>query len=105
MPLYPPAPKHLTSSRKTLWQKLVREYDLDLPGLELLRLACEALDRGEEARRVLADEGSFVTDRYGGRRVHPGVGVERDSRLAAARLFRELDLEGDPLPAPRHRRR
>lgn len=88
-------PKHLSPARQTLWKHLVAEYELEPQDLELLRLACEALDRCEEARQVLAAEGSFTTDRYGGRKVHPAVGVERDSRLAAARLFRELNLQAE----------
>lgn len=76
---------------------MLAEFELAAHELELLRLACEALDRCEEARLVLADAGLFVSGRYGQTVAHPAVAIERDSRLAAARLFKELGLEA---PAP-----
>jgi len=73
----------------------VADYELDREphALETLRLACEALDRCAEAREVLASEGPYVRDRFGQVRAHPAVAVERDSRLAALRAFRELSLD------------
>jgi len=94
-----PAPEHLSARTKGLWRTLVVEYRFEPQHLELLRLALEALDRCEEARATLAAEGSYTTDRYGGRRAHPALAVERDSRIAAARLLRELNLDGEAIPA------
>ena len=37
-------------------------------------------------------EGIISTGRYGQRLAHPAVAIERDSRLAAARLFKMLAL-------------
>jgi phage terminase small subunit len=90
------APRHLSSRSKRLYRELVRDYALDREphALETLKLACEALDRCEQARQVLAAEGAFVSNRFGERRVHPAVAVERDSRLAALRALRELSLDG-----------
>lgn len=102
---FPQAPAHLSPERADSWTTIVRQYDLDPPALELLRLALEALDRCEQARLELERHGLFTTDRYGGRKASPAVAVERDSRIAAARIFRELDLEGEPLPTPRRRAR
>jgi P27 family predicted phage terminase small subunit len=85
-------PAHLSAARRDLFARIAAGYELEPHELELLRLACEALDRCEEARAVLAAEGAYTTDRYGSRRAHPAVSVERDSRIAAARLLRELDL-------------
>lgn len=64
----------------------------------LLQAAAESWDRIQEAREILAREGSIVTDRYGKPKAHPAVGIERDARVVFARLVRELelDVEGKP---------
>ena len=67
----------------------------------ILRLAAEAIDRSEEARTILAAEGIVV--RSGDAvKAHPAVAIERDARLAVARLIRELDLDVEA-PAERAR--
>jgi hypothetical protein len=65
----------------------------------LLRLAAEALDRAEIARETLAAEGLTFTDRFGSPRPRPECQVVRDSSATAMRLIRELDLDGEVIPA------
>lgn len=90
------APRHLSPSSRKLFRRVVADYELDREphALETLRLACEALDRCAEARDVLAADGAILRDRFGQARAHPAVAIERDSRLAALRAFRELSLDG-----------
>src|SRR3954454_19378763 len=92
----PRAPSHLTDSSRRLWRKLIGDYDLadDDAALQLLRLALEAVDRCEQARAALAEHGTTYDDRFGCPKARPELAIERDSRLAAARLFRELALDG-----------
>ena len=66
------------------------------PHLKLLQAACEAWDRLQEARELLAKDGLCIAGREGGLRPHPAVSIERDSRIAFARLVRELDLDVEP---------
>jgi phage terminase small subunit len=101
----PKPPEHLSSASQTLWRSVIEDYELEPHHLELLRLALEALDRCEQARRLIEEEGPVFRDRFGCPRPHPRVAIERDSRIAAARLWRELDLEGEPMPDPRMPRR
>ena len=46
-------------------------------------------------------EGAIYTDRKGALRSHPAIAVERDSRIAFARLVRELKLD-EKEPRDRH---
>lgn len=99
----PAAPEHLSERSSSLWADVVVEYDLAPHQLELLQRACEAADRADEARDLLAADGLVVTDRYGQVKPHPAAAIERDSRIAEARLLRELALEpgsGEDDPRP-----
>jgi P27 family predicted phage terminase small subunit len=101
----PSAPKHLAVATRRWWTNVVGTYELEEHHVRLLTLAAEAFDRATEARTVLARDGIIVTDRYGSPKAHPAVAIERDSRTAFARMIRELDLDGEPLPDPRVPRR
>jgi phage terminase small subunit len=99
------APQHLAKSTRDWWSSVVRDYSLEEHHTRLLTLAAEAWDRAQEARTTLVTDGTYYVDRFGAPRVHPAVAVERDARLAFARLIRELDLDGEPAPDPRMPRR
>ena len=77
---------------------MVDRYELEHHHLRLLQLCCEAWDRGQAAREQLAKEGLTVSGAQGVR-AHPCISIERDARLAVARLVRELDLDVTP-PVP-----
>ena len=89
------APSHLTSARKRLYRQLVADYGLDREphALETLRLACEALDRCDQARDLVAEHGVMLSDRFGQLKPNPAIAIERDARLGAVRCFRELSLD------------
>ncbi len=88
-------PKHLSKESKKFFSDLVRGYDRDEAAVELLRLACEALDRVREARRIIKKNGMMLKLRGGGSKAHPMLAVEKDSRIASARLLRELNLDAE----------
>jgi P27 family predicted phage terminase small subunit len=95
------APAHLSSQSRKWWLSVVNDYELQSHHLRLLTLAAEALDRAQEAREILQEENIIVHDRYGKPKAHPAVAIERDSRLAFARLLRELDLDASQPPDSR----
>ena len=95
----PPAPVHLARSA-ALWASICAAFVLDPHQLELLLRLCEAADLADKAREQVAAEGLTTTDRYSQVKAHPAVNIERDARLAVARLMRELRLE-DPPEEPR----
>ena len=99
-PVKPPA--HLRPATKKWFAKVVADYDLEPHHVRLLSLAGEAWDRTEQAREALAIHGLTYTDRFDAPRARPEIAVERDNRLAFARLVRELDLDTEtPADAPR----
>ena len=86
-------PKHLSSDAKRLWRQVVAGYVLEPHHERVLQATLEALDRCNQAREVLADEGITISDRFGVARQHPAVAIERDARLAFFRGIRELALD------------
>src|SRR5262245_51111191 len=88
----PPAPGHLAPATRRWWRRVVRTWTLSEHHIRLLTLLCEAWDRGQEARAVIAREGLTAPTRDGGVKLHPAARLESDSRIAFARLLRELDL-------------
>jgi len=97
----PKPPRHLRLATRKWFANVVETYALEPHHLKLLTLACEALDRAEQAREALAKHGTTYTDRWGCPRNRPEIAIERDSRLAYARLLRELDLDTDTVAEPR----
>jgi phage terminase small subunit len=88
----PPPPEHLSAQMQQWWSAVVRDYDLEAHHLRLLEAAADAWDRMTAARALLLDEGLTVTGAQGPK-PHPAANIERDSRIAFARLVRELDLD------------
>ena len=94
-------PLHLKTTTKKWWKRVAEAYELEEHHRHLLTLAGEALDRCNEARSILDREGLTFDDRFGQPKSRPEVVIERDSRLAFARLLRELCLDDDEPDAPR----
>ena len=96
--MHPQPPPHLSASAAEWWRTCVDRFVLEEHHLRLLQLCCEAWDRATQAREELQRDGLTCPARDGGRRPHPAVAIERDARLAVARLVRELDLDTEPAP-------
>jgi phage terminase small subunit len=86
-------PKHLRPETARWWASVAEEYELEPHHLRLLTLAAEAWDRCQQAREILKKRGLTYNDRFGQPATRPEVAIERDSRIAFARLLRELDLD------------
>ncbi len=94
------APAHLRESTRRWWRSVTSTWALEDHHVKLLTAAAEAWDRLQEARERIAKDGAYVEDRFGQLRPHPALAIERDSRIAFARILRELDLDAEP-PASR----
>ena|SRR5258708_6851621 len=99
----PKAPKHLRPATRRWWRVVTEVYELEEHHLKLLQFCCESWDRAAEAREILAKEGLTYTDRFGCPRSRPEIAVERDSRIAFARMLRELDIDAVDEPHDRDR--
>jgi P27 family predicted phage terminase small subunit len=76
----------------TLWREVQMQWALDPAGLELLRLACEAMSRAEECADVVNREGASFRDKWGQPKAHPIALLERDHRAQAARHLAALGV-------------
>lgn len=89
----PQAPKHLRPATRKWWVSMVVEWDLEEHHARLLTMAGEAWDRCVQARELLAKHGLTYVDRFEQPRARPEVAIERDSRIAFARMLSELRLD------------
>jgi len=90
-------PTHLKPATKRWYRETIATFELEPHHLRLLTLAAEAWDRCQAAREVLDRDGVSYVDRFDAPRARPEVAVERDSRIAFARLMREIGLDaGSP---------
>lgn len=89
-------PRHLLAATRRWWLEVINTWALEAHHVKLLTLAAEAWDRCQQARALVDKEGLMTTTKAGGPRIHPAVRIEQDSRLAFARLIRELDLDVAP---------
>lgn len=94
-------PKFLHSTTRQWWKSVNDAFVLDDHHRLLLNRACVALERTEEARQVLASEGSYFVDRLGSKKAHPAVAVELQNSRLFASLLRELGLDVTSAEAPR----
>lgn len=86
-------PKHLRAATSHWFTEIIGEYDLESHHIRLLTKACESWDRSEQAREGLVKHGLTFEDRFGSPHARPEIAIERDSRLAFARLIREIGLD------------
>ncbi len=88
----PAPPDGLSRESRRLWRDVLGEYVLETHHREILRAGLEARDRMREAQAAIAHDGAYIDGRFG-KKAHPALAVERDSRTAMLRAFRELGLD------------
>lgn len=94
------APLYLAPATRRWFSRVCRTYELEEHHIRLLTAAAEAWDRLQGARAVIAKDGMTYNDRWACPHARPEVAIERDARIAFARLLRELALDVDvPEPA------
>jgi P27 family predicted phage terminase small subunit len=88
-------PAHLSKTAKAWFSAVAASYDLDETHIQILTMAAELRDRAENARQLVQEDGAILADRFGQQREHPAAKLERDSKIAFARMMRELGLAHD----------
>ena len=84
----PDPPEHLSERSKDLWRRLAPTEARSLERRTIFQVALEALDRADEARRVIAAEGMLhTTAATGACHVHPAVKIERETRAQFVRIW------------------
>jgi P27 family predicted phage terminase small subunit len=86
-------PTHLRLQTQHWYSEVVETFELDIHHLKLLVKACEANDRCETARELIAKHGLTFEDRWGNPKARPECNIKRDSRRAFSSLIREIGLD------------
>lgn len=90
----PEPPYHLSERSKELWRQVVPGEPRTPVWLTLLTTGLEALDRADECRRAVNEQGLTSTSpRSGARHVHPLLKVELESRRQAIQILNALGLK------------
>lgn len=92
-----PAPEHLGELGRRWWDALTQpRYHVDDAASMIVLTICDAFDRREEARAEIRRDGLTSKDRFGQRKAHPGLAIERDQTLIIQRGFRLLGFDQVP---------
>ena len=85
-----PQPVTLTGERKRLWDDVRSRFVLEPASENILRNACESLERAAQLAELVSTHGPTFLDRFGAVRVNPAAQLERDFRGLAARQLQQL---------------
>jgi P27 family predicted phage terminase small subunit len=91
-------PRTLAEPGRSLWNRVMTEYDIrDSGGVEMLALACQALDRAESLREQIDADGEVLRGPRGTIKDHPALKHELASRAFVARTLMKLGLNFEPV--------
>ena len=90
---YPP-PEGLSERSTALWASIVPRRATSAGRLALIEEALRALDRADQARRIVDEKGpTFETETTGTVHVRPETRIERENRQMFARIWSSMHLE------------
>jgi hypothetical protein len=93
-----PVPEGLSERARQIWEGVVTKRQIrSLPRLALLQEALRSLDRADECRRLLTEQGLLNTTKTtGAAHVNPLAKLEREHRTMFAKLVDQLGLNFNP---------
>lgn len=90
------APEHLSERAAKLWQQYAETIVKSPGGIAMLQTGLEALDRAEQARKLIEIEGMITkTGKSGVSHVHPAISIEKDARSLSLKTFKALNIHLD----------
>src|SRR5262245_21835434 len=93
-------PRPLGKHGMALWRRVTDEYAIDdSGGVELLALACQALDRAESCREQIDEAGEVIMVNGVPARAHPLLQSELANRAFASKCLERLGLAAEPAKA------
>ncbi len=88
------APQHLKKPGRDFWKKVLNDFQMtEAHDLERLSMACECLDRMQEARDKVITDGAYFIDRWQQPKEHPAMAVQRNNAKLFTQIIRELCLD------------
>ena len=89
-------PIRLSATAQATYNEIASQWDLSPPVRVLLRIACEAMTKAEQADAITAVEGMTIGDNKGAAKPHPAALLARDYRAQAATTLQRIlsNLEG-----------
>jgi hypothetical protein len=98
-PHLPQPARPLGEHGEKLWRRTTAEYDIDdVAGVEMLTLACQALDRAEALAACIETDGEIVRTPQG-IKAHPAIREELSCRGFIVRTLQKLGLNFEPVRA------
>ena len=88
-------PMRLSATAQANYNEIASQWDLSPPVRVLLRIACEAMTKAEQADAITAVEGMTIGNK-GAAKPHPAALLARDYRAQAATTLQRIlsNLEG-----------
>ena len=94
----PSPPRPLGIHGQQLWAAIQHDFDIqDIASLELLCLACQALDRVESLRETIDRDGNVIRSANGEPKPHPALKDELNNRVFVRQTLRALGLVYEPV--------
>jgi len=85
--------KDLQPKTKRWIKGICNQWQLDEHHKRLLVLAGASFDRALQAKSIVDAEGPVIEDRFGQKKNHPAVDVEKQASITFCRILREVGLD------------
>ena len=97
----PEVPATLGEHGAKLWRDVLAEWDVDsVSDLAILEQACQAYDRAERMRLLIAEQGEMIETATGSLKPNGCIALELQARGLCARLLGRLHLSDEPKRGP-----